>query len=82
MRDAGRIVGVRSASMRPPLRKVGFPPEYVAFEKARTLGDWTFTASASASSASASSFSSSSAHLASQSPMQIQPPRPNPESTQ
>lgn len=48
VRDAGRIVGVRSASTRPPLRKVGFPPEYASFEKARTLADWTFTAAASA----------------------------------
>jgi hypothetical protein len=48
VRDAGRIVGVRSASTRPPLRRVGFPPEYASFEKARTLGDWTFTAAAAA----------------------------------
>lgn len=51
VREAGRVVGVRSASTRPPLRKVGFPPEYVAFEKARTLGDWTFTAAAAAAAA-------------------------------
>jgi hypothetical protein len=48
VREAGRVVGVRSSSTRPPLRKVGFPPEYAAFEKARTLGDWTFTAAAAA----------------------------------
>ena len=51
VREAGRVVGVRSASTRPPLRKVGFPPEYAAFEKARTLGDWTFTAAAAAAAA-------------------------------
>lgn len=48
VRDAGRIVGVRSASTRPPLRQVGFPPEFATFEKARTLGDWTFMAAAAA----------------------------------
>ena len=53
VREAGRVVGVRSASTRPPLRKVGFPPEYAAFEKARTLGDWTFTAAAAAAAAAA-----------------------------
>ena len=45
--EAGRIVGVHSASTRPPLRRAGFPPEYVAFEKARTLADWRFVPVAS-----------------------------------
>lgn len=40
--ESGRIVGVHSASTRPPLRRTGFPPELVAFEKARTLADWRF----------------------------------------
>lgn len=40
--EAGRIVGVHSASTRPPLRRAGFPPELVAFERARTLADWRF----------------------------------------
>ncbi|MEI7446129.1 MAG: hypothetical protein WCK28_14660 [Burkholderiales bacterium] len=45
--EAGRIVGVHSASTRPPLRRAGFPPELAAFEKARTLADWRFVPVAS-----------------------------------
>ncbi len=40
----GQIVGVRSNSSREPLRKDGFPADYVAFRQARSYADWKFVA--------------------------------------
>jgi type II secretory pathway pseudopilin PulG len=40
----GQIVGVHSNSQREPLRKDGFPADYVAFRQARSYADWKFVA--------------------------------------
>lgn len=40
----GQIVGVHSNSPREPLRKEGFPADYVAFRQARSYADWKFVA--------------------------------------
>jgi hypothetical protein len=51
LREGDRIVGVHSLSSRPPLRRRNFPPEFAAFERARRLSDWHFTAYSTANAA-------------------------------
>lgn len=38
-----RIVGVRSASTRPTLKRANFPPELEGFARARTHAEWRFS---------------------------------------
>jgi len=38
-----RIVGVRSASTRPTLKRANFPPELEGFTRARTHAEWRFS---------------------------------------
>ena len=40
----GQIVGVRSNSMREPLRTSGFPKQYEGFRQAKRYADWQFLA--------------------------------------
>lgn len=39
----GRIIGVRSASRRVPLRRHDFPADYRHFLNAKHMGEWEFT---------------------------------------